>query len=324
MPTRTVASPTWPSSRRHQPPGANARRRAGAGHEDCPHRAGYVIAAMPTLTAIIPATNEPPTLAACLAAIEAADDGAGAGHRRHGRRRPGGGAQRRRRATRRATCSCSSTPTCCPRGRLLAHPPGVRRGRRLAALFGSYDDAPRAPGRRVGLPQPAPPPRPSGGRGPGDDVLGRSRRCARRGLSRRRGFDAERYSVPSIEDIELGTRLVANGGRIVLDPRSRERISSTGPSRPWFGRTSGTRRAVGRALLSRGADVAALNLGWRHRASALARSPSPSSLLRGRTAPVLGGLAALVALNHRSTRCSPAAAARARRRSASAFTRSTT
>ena len=55
--------------------GANTRRRAGAGHEDCPHRAGYVIAAMPTLTAVIPATNEPPTLAACLAAIEAADDG---------------------------------------------------------------------------------------------------------------------------------------------------------------------------------------------------------------------------------------------------------
>ena len=32
------------------------------------------------------------------------------------------------------------------------------------------------------------------------------------------GFDAERYSVPSIEDIELGARLAANRALIVLDP----------------------------------------------------------------------------------------------------------
>lgn len=33
------------------------------------------------------------------------------------------------------------------------------------------------------------------------------------------GFDAERYPRPQIEDIDLGYRLAARGGRIVLDPR---------------------------------------------------------------------------------------------------------
>ncbi len=32
------------------------------------------------------------------------------------------------------------------------------------------------------------------------------------------GFDVETYKVPSIEDIELGYRIKANGGRIILDP----------------------------------------------------------------------------------------------------------
>jgi GT2 family glycosyltransferase len=32
------------------------------------------------------------------------------------------------------------------------------------------------------------------------------------------GFDAERYRLPSVEDIDLGARLARDGGRILLDP----------------------------------------------------------------------------------------------------------
>ena len=88
----------------------------------------------------------------------------------------------------------------------------------LTAVFGSYDDAPAEPGivsqfrnllhHHVHQ------------QGAGEATtfwagLGAVRADAFRAEG---GFDAERYPLPSVEDIDLGTRLVADGGRILLDP----------------------------------------------------------------------------------------------------------
>ena len=85
-----------------------------------------------------------------------------------------------------------------------------------------------------------------------------------------RGFDAERYRVPSIEDIELGMRLADGGARIELDPELQgthlkewtlEGMVSTDLWRrgvPWV-----------ELLLREHGHSTTLNLGWRHRASAV-------------------------------------------------------
>ena len=75
------------------------------------------------------------------------------------------------------------------------------------------------PGHGLGVPEPHAPSRPPGGRRSRLDVLGGPRRrAARTCFEASGGFDAERYLVPSIEDIELGTRLAAAGCKIELDP----------------------------------------------------------------------------------------------------------
>jgi hypothetical protein len=92
---------------------------------------------------------------------------------------------------------------------------------RLVAVFGSYDDEPA---------DPAPVSRfrnllhhhvHSSSPGPAETFwagLGAIRRDAFLAAG---GFDAARYPEPAIEDIELGTRLVADGASIVLDPQIR-------------------------------------------------------------------------------------------------------
>jgi glycosyltransferase involved in cell wall biosynthesis len=81
------------------------------------------------------------------------------------------------------------------------------------------------------------------------------------------GFDA-RYREPSIEDIELGARAVAEGGRIVLDPT----ITCTHHKRWTLGSmivTDVFRRAVPwtRLMLTAEKMPTRLNLDWKSRAS---------------------------------------------------------
>lgn len=105
------------------------------------------------------------------------------------------------------------------------HPDTLERAARaleadpgLGALFGSYDDAPAAPGvvsrfrnllhhwtHQRGRPEAS-----TFWAG-----CGAIRRETFEGLG---GFDAGRYPHPSVEDIELGARLCARGGRVRLDP----------------------------------------------------------------------------------------------------------
>ena len=88
----------------------------------------------------------------------------------------------------------------------------------LVALFGAYDDRPAAPGivsRYRNLLHHHVHVMNAGEASTFWVGCGAVRRAALLAVG---GFDAERYRVPSIEDIELGQRLRATGGRILLDP----------------------------------------------------------------------------------------------------------
>ena len=253
-----------------------------------------------SLSAIVPATNAPPTLAACLAAIEAAAeppdevivvDRASA---------PGPAAARNEGAER-----AGGDVLVFVDADVVVHRDAFARIRRafadddgLDVLFGSYDDAPAAGGVISGfrnllhhhVHQTS----------PGEATtfwagLGAIRKSA---FEAEGGFDAARYPEPSIEDIELGMRLAASGRPIRLDPA----IQGT-HLKAWtltsMLRTDFARRGVPwvELLLERGGSASALNLGWRHRLSAAAAVSGAVALLASRPRPAIAAGAALVLLN---------------------------
>ncbi len=253
---------------------------------------------MARLTAIVPATDEPPTLAACVGAIRAAaeppDEVIVV--------REGNGPAAARNA---GAAAAAGDVLVFVDADVLPHADAFARIRRafderpdLVALFGSYDDAPPAPGlvsafrnllhHHVH--------QTSGGRATTFWAgLGAIRRDAFAALG---GFDAARYREPSIEDIELGARLAAQGGWIELDPR----VQGTHLKAWTLGsmiRTDFARRGVPwvELVLRGGGSSSALNLGWRHRASAVASLLALTAALRGRPRVATAALAGLLALN---------------------------
>lgn len=89
----------------------------------------------------------------------------------------------------------------------------------IVAVFGAYDDRPTDPGffsRFKNLQHHAVHLRSAGEASTFWTGCGAVRREAFRAVG---GFDVARFPTPSIEDIELGYRLRAAGGRIRLDPR---------------------------------------------------------------------------------------------------------
>ena len=91
----------------------------------------------------------------------------------------------------------------------------------LVAVFGAYDDRPTDPGffsRFKNLQHHAVHTRSAGEATTFWTGCGAVRREAFRAVG---GFDAEQFAQPSVEDIELGYRLRAAGGRIRLDPQLR-------------------------------------------------------------------------------------------------------
>lgn len=258
------------------------------------------MAAPPKLTVIVPATNAPPTLDRCLEALRASSrppdelivvtepHGSGpAAARNAGARQASGevlvfvdadvvaGAD----ALARVEAAFGADPA-------------------LTAVFGSYDDSPEAPGAVSGfrnllhhhVHQSSPGEVPTFWAG-----LGAIRREAFLAAG---GFDQDRYPEPSIEDIELGARIAAAGGRIVLDPAiqgthlkrwslaSSVRTDFTSRGVPWVELVART-----------GAPAGILNLGWRHRASAGLSILGVAAALRRRPLAALAALAGLVALN---------------------------
>jgi GT2 family glycosyltransferase len=168
----------------------------------------------------------------------------------------------------------------------------------LVAVFGSYDDDPRAEGLVSGFRNLLHHHVHHSGGGSASTFwagLGAIRRDEFLGVG---GFDEHRFSYPSVEDIELGMRLAARGKRIVLDPAiqgkhlkrwtlaSMVRTDLLRRGAPWV-----------QLLVDRSANSTTLNLGWRHRASAAASVCCIAALLARKPKLAGAALSVLFCLN---------------------------
>jgi GT2 family glycosyltransferase len=250
---------------------------------------------MTSLSVVVPATDRPPTLPRCVAALHRTADGAEIitvdGPPELG------------------VCEARNAGARRARGDVVVfvdadvevHPDALARIRAafaadpaLTAVFGAYDDAP--PGGTVAafrnllhhhVHTVAAGPATTFWSG-----LGAVRRDAFLAVG---GFDGERFPHPSVEDVELGGRLVAAGARIVLDPAIRGTHLKAWTLRGMV-HTDFARRGVPwvALLLRSGRGSTALNLGWRHRISAAACAVGVPALPARR--PRLAVLALLVLL----------------------------
>jgi len=252
-----------------------------------------------TLTVVVPATNEPPTLDRCLAALAASDEPAD--------------------EVVVVTDPALSATAARNRGAARAHgdvvvfvdadvevhPGALGRIRaalaadpRLTAVFGSYDDAPADPGVVSAFRNLLHHHVHHRNAGPAETFwtgLGAVRRRAFLDLG---GFDEEQYPHPSIEDIELGDRLREAGHRVALDPAilGTHLKVWTVRSMVW---TDFIRRGVPWVSLQvrRRRVSCTLNCGWRHRLSAAATVVVVVAAGLALLPLVVGGVAALVGLN---------------------------
>ena len=252
-----------------------------------------------SLTAVVPATNDPSALARCRDAIDAAvsppeQTVVVTGPSAYGP------AAARNAGSRVATGDVLVFVD----ADVLVHPDSFARIRaafasdpELTAVFGSYDDDPEDRGIVSGfrnllhhhVHQASPGPAGSFWTG-----LGAVRRDA---FWRVGGFDSERFEE-RMEDIEFGSRLSAAGGRIRLDPT----LLCTHLKR-WTLRdmvhTDIVKRGVPwtRLVLAQRAAPTALNLGWRHRLSASSTLAAILFALLRRPRRAASSVGALVTLN---------------------------
>jgi GT2 family glycosyltransferase len=168
----------------------------------------------------------------------------------------------------------------------------------LVALFGSYDDAPCAPGHVSVFRNLLHHHVHHRGAGPAETFwtgLGAIRREVFADLG---GFDAGRYRHASIEDIELGDRLSRRGQRIVHDPAIQGTHLKAWTLRSMLWTDFARRGVPWVALQVRNRHLSAtLNLGWRHRVSALASVVALAAVLRRRPGAAALALGAFVGLN---------------------------
>lgn len=255
---------------------------------------------MTRITAIVPATNRPLTLDACIVAIESAADapeelvlieepfGLGPAHARNL------GAQQ-----------ASGDLLVFVDSDVAVHANAFTRIRAhfdadptLTAVFGSYDDEPANPDLVSSFRNLLHHHVHQQGAGLAATFwagLGAVRRDA---FEASGGFDEQRFPRPSVEDIDLGLRLTATGARIELDPSiqgthlkewtvaSMLRTDFAARGIPWMV-----------LLLRHRASASTLNLGWRHRLSAGACLVGFGALATRRPGLALACATALVGLN---------------------------
>jgi Glycosyl transferase family 21 len=245
------------------------------------------------LVAIVPATDSPRTLSRCTAAIFAA-------------REPpesvvvvddpsiGGPAQARNIGAERASADVLVFVD----SDVEVHPDAFVRIREaftadeaLVAVFGSYDDDPERHGLISDFRNLLHHHVHTTSAGPATTFwagLGAIRRDAFTSIG---GFNEELFPNSSIEDIELGMRVRRECGRIRLDPAIRGKHLKRWTLRTMVA-TDLLRRGIPwvQLLLSADRGSTALNLGWRHRASAIASAGVALSLAtrRPRVAAALG------------------------------------
>ena len=257
---------------------------------------------MVSLSVIVPATDQPATLSRCLDALRAGSDQPDeltVVESPHGH----GPAAARNQGAQRATGDVLVFVD----ADVAAHRDALARIRRvfdrnpnLSAVFGSYDDDPGSPGlisdfrnllhNHVHH------------EGAGEAMtfwagLGAVRRADFLAVG---GFDEQRFPHASVEDIELGMRLVANGAQILLDPTIQGKHLKRWTLTTMV-RTDLLRRGVPwvRLLLGSPSQSTALNLGWRHRTSAVASVAFITGCLARRPRVTMVAAVGIFALNRR-------------------------
>ncbi|WP_133252046.1 glycosyltransferase family 2 protein [Actinomycetospora cinnamomea] len=264
---------------------------------------------MPTLSVVVPATDRPATLPRAVAAIERAGadevvvvDGRDDGE--HAHRLP--------------VCAARNLGARRAAGDVVVfvdadveiHADALRRiGERfrarpeLTAVFGSYDDSPSAGGTVAAFRNLLHHHVHHQAGGPAETFwsgLGAVRRDAFLAVG---GFDGDRFPHPSVEDVDLGARLVAAGARIELDPAIQGTHLKAWTLRTMVATDFARRGVPWVALLLRSGQLragrasTALNLGWRHRLSALACTLAVSALAARRPRVAAGAVGVLVGLN---------------------------
>ncbi|HYU59181.1 MAG TPA: glycosyltransferase [Solirubrobacterales bacterium] len=252
------------------------------------------------LAVVVPATDRPASLARCLEAIRGADDPPD--DVIVVTEPPGAGPAAARNA---GVARTDAAAVAFVDADIVVHPDAFTRLRRafgddpgLVAVFGSYDDAPEAPGPVSGFRNLLHHHVHQSSAGAARTFwagVGAVRRDAFLAVG---GFDERRYTVSSIEDIELGMRLSASGARIRLDPE----LQGT-HLKAWTladsVRTDFARRGVPwvRLLIERREVPDDLNLAWHHRASAAASVLGLGALVARRPGAAAGAAVALVLLN---------------------------
>lgn len=255
-----------------------------------------------SLSVVVPATDQPPTLSRCRAAIGASDDPADEVIVITAPRTLSASAARNLGAAR-ATGEVIvfvDADVEVHRDAFARIRAAFGRDPQLTALFGAYDDTPDDEGTVSAFRNLLHHHVHVSGAGPAETFwtgLGAVRRSSFTGIG---GFDEARYPHPSVEDIDLGQRLRAEGGRITLDPT----IQGT-HLKVWTLRSMVTTDFLRRgipwvALQARRRQVSrSLNCGWRHRVSAGATLAAIGALVLWQPALVVAAVSALVWLNRR-------------------------
>jgi GT2 family glycosyltransferase len=254
----------------------------------------------PSLGVVVPATDRPPTLQRCLAALEA------------GTRKPdsvavleepaGAGPAAARNL---GAAGCEAEVLVFVDSDVEVHPAALELIERrfaadpeLVALFGAYDDDPADPGVTSRYRNLLPHHVHTESAGEAETFWAGLGAVRRERFEAVGGFDAELFPQASVEDIELGMRLRRKGARIVLDPEVRGRHLKRWTPLSMV-QTDFGRRGVpwARLLLREGSDSTALNLGWRRRASAAASVLLLAALLARRPRLATAALATNLVLD---------------------------
>jgi Glycosyl transferase family 2 len=263
--------------------------------------ASRIIRRMLRLSAIVPATDQPQTLNRCLAAIKSATEapeelivvaeprGIGpAAARNAGVRRASGD----------VLVFVDSDVAVHPNAFELIRA-AFSGGPDLTAVFGSYDDDPEAGGIVSDFRNLLHHHVHQSSAGVATTFWAGLGAVRREAFLTAGGFDDRSFPQPSIEDIELGMRLLDRDGRIVLDPllqgKHLKRWTLNGMVRTDFAARGAPWVDL---LLTRGSGSTALNLGWRHRMTAAASLALLAAVSRRRPSLSVALLASIFLLNH--------------------------
>ncbi|HET8814173.1 MAG TPA: glycosyltransferase family 2 protein [Solirubrobacterales bacterium] len=254
----------------------------------------------PTLAVVVPATDRPPTLERCVAALES------------GERRPdelklqlepaGAGPAAARNS---AAGACEADVLVFVDSDVEVHPDALVRiaehfaaDSELTAAFGAYDDDPADRGLTSRYRNLLHHHVHAGAPGRAETFWAGLGAVRREAFEATGGFDADRFPRASVEDIELGMRLRRSGAKVVLDPAIRGRHLKRWTPLSMI-RTDFGRRGVPwmRLLLRERSHSTTLNLGWRQRASAAASVALAAFVLTRRPRLAAAALLANLALD---------------------------